>query len=761
MHPRRHTPTLTLVLTAALLSACGHSDPPPPPTPPAPDATLDADTLNPAARGEPITLHGAHLATGDHVKVGDADATNVTWTDTDVTFTVPDTAAWGDNQVTLTVNGKTLTVPTPLFVGAKLNPAASTTNDIQTALDALPDHAALILGAREYTSAGATLVIDNKTLHGAGPDQTRVNGNVRFVVNGDAHVEMKRLTFVGDQFDVTASRTDVSHASTQSPLGAARTSNPAAAAGGTSRALLTSPSAADATIHTQSVTTRAPSSLSFDHVALIGSTSTTGSFRSNVISTDLTFTHSRADLHQNAELTATNLTVEDSDLNVLEQNPAAQWGATLDIATLGKIRINRSTLTSNGRMNVRTSLDDVEVHGGKLTVDAFGLCSAWCSNGLQISSTLGDVDITGSSVNVSAPSRGAAFTSSLGITSAAGNLNIQDNTLIHADDTLDLTAGTTYNNAIPVNHVTLTGNKEVSAGDGPDGVNLGTLNIYNNHLGTVTVQNNTTLKSDYRMDVHSGSGQVVVKDNPHIEVISGDSSKLDTPSQGILWLYTDVAGNHTPGRLDVSNNTFKLDGKLYAETARDDFAWSKNTVDVTGNNSPRVEARCNHANTCVLTDNTITIRDTHPTLDTRTFASFKLMADTFASSDAPQTVTVTGNTIVTLGGRTSTTAMSLGWGAATVKDNTLTSSGTAAFTAVQATATVTANTLHLFSGGGPTGDDQGLSLSAVQGATGHLSVLNFTGNTVSNAGLTSAFDEDGMGTLDSLTVQDNVGVRLP
>jgi hypothetical protein len=154
---RRLPTTLVLVAAAAglLLAACGS-----PVTP----ATLALTGVTPqvALPGETVTLSGSAFAAGQAVTFDGVPVTvaSVAADGASMAVVVPDTAGYPVIAV------EDVTLEDALFVGhAYAGPL--TLEGIQAALDPLPEGAALRVGAGAYT--GTELVLDNRSLYGAGP----------------------------------------------------------------------------------------------------------------------------------------------------------------------------------------------------------------------------------------------------------------------------------------------------------------------------------------------------------------------------------------------------------------------------------------------------------------------------------------------------------------------------------------------------------------------------------------------------------------
>jgi hypothetical protein len=154
---RRLPTTLVLVAAAAglLLAACGS-----PITP----ATLALTGVTPqvALPGETVTLSGSAFAAGQAVTFDGVPVTvaSVAADGASMAVVVPDTAGYPVIAV------EDVTLEDALFVGhAYAGPL--TLEGIQAALDPLPEGAALRVGAGAYT--GTELVLDNRSLYGAGP----------------------------------------------------------------------------------------------------------------------------------------------------------------------------------------------------------------------------------------------------------------------------------------------------------------------------------------------------------------------------------------------------------------------------------------------------------------------------------------------------------------------------------------------------------------------------------------------------------------
>ena len=171
MHRTHYLRALIIALAATLLiTACGGGGPAGPATPLAP--SLTGFTPEAALRGASITISGANFGTSaGTVTVGGQAASVTDWSATSVTATVPETAANGWTDVSVTTAGGTAT-QAGLFVGVEYT---GDTAGLQDFLHAQPRGTAILLGARAYDMTGlSTLIVNNVELFGRGSAETQL-----------------------------------------------------------------------------------------------------------------------------------------------------------------------------------------------------------------------------------------------------------------------------------------------------------------------------------------------------------------------------------------------------------------------------------------------------------------------------------------------------------------------------------------------------------------------------------------------------------
>ncbi|WP_027483357.1 IPT/TIG domain-containing protein [Deinococcus pimensis] len=792
-----------LVLTSGLLASC--NQPAPAPTPivdPVPQtlpATISGLNVTTAPHGGTVTLTGTHLGTTGAVTIGGAAASVTEWSDTSVTFTVPTGAAWGYVNVDVTTGGRTVTAPAKILIARAAPDSARTTTELQTALDALPVGGVLLLGAREYTPGERPLRLDHRSVIGQGQDRTRVDGDVQFIVSGDTRLLVSNLTFAGDTFyaadsiydgdlsEPTASAlrenaTTFQRAASALPaphhptLNAARSAVPSAALAAPHQPvqpqahpfLLPAPQTnTGGRMSARSVTATSTSSLDFDHVTFAEVTANAGQMLVALVGSDVSFTGSTVKLNRGAQIIATNLGLDGTALTSVTHGDLAFYGAGVQVQAVGSARITRSTIRTDDNVNIMAVLSALTIEDSTITTDAATLADHGQYTNLQLGSQYGDTTVKGSTILAtdSNGDTGGRYLPYVNLWSGSGDVTVSGNKLLHSDDHLEIFGGQSeYEGQAPTNHVTVDGNLELSVGDGPEGREDPTyLGIYNNALGRVTVSGNAKIDADRYAEVYSTLGQVVVKDNPDISVVSrtADTSSASLYQYGTLQLYTNNGDRRVASDVTVTGNGIRADRQVYVDAWDGNLDLSGNTVEVTGKDNAYFTAYCEFARTCTVTNNTVTLKDPRALRADRWWTGFQLYANSYDTTIGKQDVRVTGNTIRTLGSVDSNVLMRLGWGTATVSGNNVTSSGSAQFDVSQANAAIDGNTLNLFDGVTLVGGESGLTLGAYDGTEADPTLLSFTNNTVRNAGLTNLDDADGDGALDRILVDGNTGVNLP
>lgn len=171
---------------------------------PTPVGTVSPDAALPGGEAK---LSGSGLGDSGTVTVGGVTATTVSWSADEVVFTVPAAAAPGPQPIV--VSGTFGSASGTLFVGHDF-PAGT----FQELADLkLPPGTAVRLAAGIYTGGPAgTVLLDNLSLHGRGPDQTFVtlgaDVTLDYRADGDRELLVQNLSLSVGQFSVGPNPSD-------------------------------------------------------------------------------------------------------------------------------------------------------------------------------------------------------------------------------------------------------------------------------------------------------------------------------------------------------------------------------------------------------------------------------------------------------------------------------------------------------------------------------------------------------------------------
>ncbi|AFZ69631.1 IPT/TIG domain-containing protein [Deinococcus peraridilitoris] len=788
MKPSLLRPTSTALLGASLLVACGA------PGAVGPAVTTLSRTV--AMPGDTVTLTGVNLGTNGTVLLGGTTASVTSYTNTSVTFTVPQNARWAHNDLQLITNGKSITAPMKLFVGQAINPSATTTTDVQTALNALPAGAALLLGPKAYTATSAPLYLNNRSLYGQGQDQTSVNGDVYLHATERNVVTVGSLTLTGDNYylvnAVKDSPASLSALSTQlsrerqnrferrrnprftlpapsTVQSLAPEGHDVGASRDQSRRVRPHARAADVTAHrirrapvvnAAALNQNGPSGFHFLDVSIKEMNARRGYLENNASLSSVTVTDSTIELNDYISLgeSGNDLTVKNSTLKS-QGGPAS--GVDLEAGS-GNVTIHGSAIYSSMWLNAYSESGNVTIQDSALHNSAANSVTCQttpaCYSLTDVGSNTGQVTITGSKVNATdGDSNDGKPTNAFVFIGSIRNLTtIENNGLIHSTANLQLYSDSSKTETSSAqrgnDQLVVRNNQEISAGDGAASpASLPAyLGIYS-HTGDVTVSGNAKLTSSNGMQVYTKFGHVRINGNPDVRV---DSASAETDA-GFLHVFTSGNTRGVFNDVTFSGNTVKADDQVILDADNGNVTLSANAVSVIGNSHPKLQVYCREARTCTVTDNTLTANATNASTTSR----IDLFFDHYSTTAARQNHTVTGNSFLTLGSGSSYFYGAFGWGDATLGANTFRSSGKVYVDAYQATVTATDNTFNVFDGmTGPSGS--GLSLAAYKGTDAAPSVINFGANTLTNVGSggVSKHKADG-GRNDRVNVGANTGMQ--
>ncbi len=152
-----------------------------------------------AARGDSITINGSGFGTSGTVRVGDAEATASSWSDSEISLTIPADAPGGPQ--TIAVESPHGSSSVDMFIGVDF--AAGTLEDLEAL--GLPTGTAVRLGTGTFSQTSSLVTLDNLSLYGQGIGETIVDSGpapqmLSWNANGDQTLVMADLELRTDVF---------------------------------------------------------------------------------------------------------------------------------------------------------------------------------------------------------------------------------------------------------------------------------------------------------------------------------------------------------------------------------------------------------------------------------------------------------------------------------------------------------------------------------------------------------------------------------
>lgn len=156
-----------------------------------------------AARGDDLVITGSGLGSSGEVLIGGVTVPTSSWSDSEITLTIPMTALSGPQ--TVTVSSPLGDSSFELFVGVAFPPGDL--DDLVAA--AHPKGTAVLLSAGTYTQAATELELDNLSFYGQGVDATTINtgasaNTITFYADSDEHIVLQDLTLISDETYIAA-----------------------------------------------------------------------------------------------------------------------------------------------------------------------------------------------------------------------------------------------------------------------------------------------------------------------------------------------------------------------------------------------------------------------------------------------------------------------------------------------------------------------------------------------------------------------------
>ncbi|WP_027483514.1 beta strand repeat-containing protein [Deinococcus pimensis] len=763
MPTRTRNNTLTALLSASLLVACGTSTPTPPPSDPTPivtpttTPTITGLTSTAALPGSTVTITGADLPQTLTVTIGGINAAISARTTTSVTLTVPTTLS-GPQSVSVIIEGKTYQLTQSLFVGKALTADITTTTALQAELDALPTGAAVLLPAVTLTAGDAPLLVTNHSLYGT--DGTLIEGDVTFIVREGHDVTVDTVAFKGDSFVVAHTTTTPApsiillpmpplSAPTISTQRALATTGPALDITATGTLPTTTNATTAGSIRAQTTTIERNGTVNFNRVEFNAKTEGAGSFIDRAQTADFHLTDTHINLASVSVGSYNGVTTSDSvrTIDVL--------GTTI---TANNIRLmsgqGEGTTVANSTLVARDSLLIGDSTTAPVTVDA---STVRATNGDVLIGGIdtvtpfegGTVTVRGSTVEAFDDANINGQSTPTIIITGRGDVDVQDNLRIHADDdvsifslpfykgqpmgptsSLSMSAMSTPQGAsTSTGAVTMTGNHEITAGDGPDDVKNTGGSVDHNYRGEVValtfsgalaVQDNTLISGDGTVALQTASGDVTVTGNRLRSVGPTGSGTLSVSSSGPM----------LPGKvMTFTANTVDTSSAVALFLDIGDLTVDGNTVNVTSATS-NTSFGMNVSSPTSVSFKGNNVNVSTPEDAATINLSFGSSSRTFDFGRAAANTVLENNKLTVNSHAADAGSTSLGvtsdYAALTASGNTFTSSGRVALTANRGATTYSGNTFSV----GAVTDALSLTANLDERAAPLDSALTFTGNAV-------------------------------
>lgn len=569
-----------------VLAACGAPPTTPDPTPdPTPDLTVSGVQPSVALPGAEVTIVGTGFADDQAVAFDGVLATVVSRSDTSVVVRVPETYGYP------VVSVDDVSAERLLFVGSAYA-GATALADVQAALDALEEGAALRLGAGTYT--GGDLVVDNRMLFGSGADTAiEASGDVRVLARSGTVATVAELALEADTVEFGRGRLSTAAHAAAPPAGGVLLDDVSIAA---TLLLMTTATHLDVTL--REVTAE------FASVSL-SSPGATLTIDGGALTADVIVVSDVAALAlDGATLTSVaGSIVMTTSGSVTVDGSAVTSADGIVLQAFGGVRVDASAFTSLVVTVFQADTGAVSVVASDVTAAA-AIAVAQRSVALHdvvieatagdvvLQSQLGNVTLDGATVTpsgafVAVATQGAASLRSSEVTTggnvvvlqAMGPVLVQDATLTAATDVIV--------GSMEVGEVVIEGSLLAS------GVNVivqGTGAPYAGANGTVRLQGNVALTAAATVAIVGGTSDVILVDNGPIEgndvFIQSTEAHVTLRGNERIESATDVIVQAVGagGRLGAVDNRFVADdgaGTIVLETVAGELTQSGNVFEGT------------------------------------------------------------------------------------------------------------------------------------------------------------------------------------